>query len=224
MAGVAEERIRMLEAKDIVFGHGDARFAMRDGRAAPKPLLDGVSLCVDAGERVHLSAPSGAGKTTLCRIMAGYESAWAGKVEADGRPLPKKGACPVQLIGQHPENMLDSRMRMQKSLEEAGWSLRSESDGALLERLGIRDRWLTRYPHELSGGELQRFCIARALLASPRYVIADEMTTMLDTLSQAQIWKVLLEEVETRDAGLLFTTHSQALADRIATRTVYLQP
>lgn len=195
----------MLEARHITF---------RYAKGAP-PLYDGFSLEVRPGERVHLDAPSGFGKTTLCRLLAGYEQPQAGEIRVDGQALPKRGACPVQLIGQHPETMLDPRLRMQSSLAEAG-EVRPE----LLERLGIQGTWLTRYPHELSGGEMQRFCIARALTADVRYLIADEISTMLDAVTQAQIWQVILEEAEARSLGVVFTTHSRALADRLTTRRV----
>ena len=200
----------MLEARDISFGYGDG------------PLLyEGFSLAVSRGERVQLAAPSGAGKTTLARILAGYERPRSGRVLVDGKPLPKRGSCPVQLIGQHPELTLDPRMRMAASLAECG---ADEGElGRLRELLGIRDAWLQRFPHELSGGELQRFCIARALGASPSYLIADEISTMLDAVTQAQIWHALLAEMETRDAGLVFISHSPALADRVATRIVDLR-
>ena len=81
---------------------------------------------------------------------------------------------------------------------------------------------MDRFPHELSGGELQRFCIARALAAEPRFVIADEMSTMLDALTQAQIWRFLMDEVERRGVGLVFVSHSPALTERIATDIVEL--
>ena len=70
-----------------------------DGR----PVLDDVSLAVASGERVQLAAPSGTGKTTLCRVLAGYLAPRTGEVLVDGSPLPRRGPCPVQLIGQHPE-------------------------------------------------------------------------------------------------------------------------
>ena len=154
-----------------------------DGR----PVLDDVSLAVASGERVQLAAPSGTGKTTLCRVLAGYLAPRTGEVLVDGSPLPRRGPCPVQLIGQHPELTLDPRMRMAASLAECGAS--EEELGRLRELLGIRDAWLSRYPHELSGGEMQRFCIARALGAHPSYLIADEVSTMLDAVTQAQIWQ-----------------------------------
>ena len=135
----------------------------------------------------------------------------------DGESLPRRGACPVQMIWQHPEAAVDPRMRMGATLAEAG-----EVPGRLLDDLGIQKRWLSRYPHELSGGELQRFCIARALAANPRYLVADEVSTMLDALTQAQIWRFLVGETSRRGIGLVFVSHSPALTDRIATRVVRL--
>lgn len=197
----------MLEARSITFGY-----------AKGTPLYEGFSFSVEPGERVALQAPSGFGKTTLCRILAGFEEPWEGEVLCDGAPLPRKGVCPVQLIGQHPELAVDPRLRMRKTLEEAG-----AIDQALLDALGIRPEWLRRYPHELSGGEMQRFCIARALMTKPRYLIADEISTMLDALTQAQIWSFLLETAEHDNLGLVFVSHSPALTSRIATRVIELQ-
>lgn len=214
----------MLEARNISFGYP----------GAAKPLYENFSLAVDPGERVAFSAPSGFGKTTLCRVLAGYERPWEGEVLVDGSPLPKRGACPVQMILQHPETAVDPRMRMAATLEEARGAfegltaaVRSGAEPSpealrLMEGLGIKRQWLTRFPHELSGGELQRFCVARALAANPRYLIADEISTMLDAVTQAQIWGFLLEELDQRDMGLVFVSHSAALTERIATRVVDL--
>ena len=83
---------------------------------------------------------------------------------------------------------------MREALKEAAKAAEAgEVPNGLLEALGIRPEWLRRYPHELSGGELQRFCIARAIASRPRYLIADEVSTMLDALTQAQIWHFLLD-------------------------------
>lgn len=196
----------MLEAKDITFGYAGAA-----------PLYRGFSLRVEPGERVALCAPSGFGKTTLCRIMAGYEQPQAGQVLVDGQPLPRRGVCPVQLIQQHPERAVDPRLRMRKTLAEAG-----DVPQQLLDELGIRSEWLTRFPHELSGGELQRFCIARALATHPRYLICDEVSTMLDAVTQAHIWRVLLAYAQREGAGMLLVSHVPALTARIVTREVDL--
>lgn len=196
----------VLEARNIDYAY-----------RAGKPVLSGVSLRVESGERVALSAPSGTGKTTLARIFAGYLSPDAGSVLLDGEPLPKRGVCPVQMIWQHPEAAVDPRMRLGRTLAEAG-----PVDPSLVHGLGIREEWMSRYPHELSGGELQRFCIARALAADPAFLVADEMSTMLDALTQAQIWRFLVSEVDRRGIGLVFVSHSPALTERIATRIVVL--
>lgn len=197
----------MLEARGITYAHPGAR----------EPLYRDFDLAVGPGERVALSAPSGFGKTTLCRLLAGYERPQSGKILVDGVPLPRRGTCPVQLILQHPEAAVDPHMRMERTLAEAG-----EVPQGLLDDLGIQEKWLTRFPHELSGGELQRFCIARALMANPRYLVADEISTMLDAVTQAQIWRFLVTETKKRDVGLVFVSHSPALAERIATRTIDL--
>lgn len=196
----------MLELKNISFGYEKGA-----------SLYEGLDLAVAPGERVALCAPSGFGKTTLCRIMAGYLSPWSGEVFVDGAPLPKRGVCPVQLILQHPETAVDPRRRMASTLREAG-----AIDHDLLEAFGIREEWLSRYPHELSGGELQRFCIVRALMANPRYLIADEISTMLDALTQAQIWQALVREADLRGMGIVFVSHSPVLTERLATRVVDL--
>lgn len=196
-----------LEARDISFSYPDVS----------ELLYDGLSLAVEPGQRVALSAPSGFGKTSLCKILAGYLNPSSGQVLVDGDPLPKRGANPVQMIFQHPERAVDPRMRLGATLAEGG-----QASSALLEELGIKPAWLSRFPHELSGGELQRFCIARALAANPRYLIADEMSTMLDAVTQAHIWQVLLRECERRNLGLLFVSHSPELTERIATETVCL--
>lgn len=192
-----------LEAKNVSF---------RYGRRGPWVLED-VSLAVESGRRLALLAPSGFGKTTLALLLAGYLSPVRGEVLLDGRPLPEKGVCPVQLICQHPEEAINPRWRLRQVLEESG-----ELRGDVLDRFGIERAWLDRFPRELSGGELQRFCVARALMSGAEFLICDEMSTMLDVITQAQIWQVVLEEAERRQMGLIAVTHNRHLADRIADR------
>ena len=196
----------MLIAQDVSFSYP----------AGPK-VLHQVSLEVAPGERVALRAPSGFGKTTLCQIMAGYVQPSQGQVLVDGERLPRRGVCPVQMIWQHPERVLDPRMRMGRALAQAG-----AVDEQVMDELGIRREWMDRFPHELSGGELQRFCIARALGANPRYLIADEISTMLDALTQAQLWRFLRDEAERRGLGMVVVSHSPALLEQVATRVVDL--
>jgi ABC-type dipeptide/oligopeptide/nickel transport system ATPase subunit len=199
-----------LQARDLHFSY-----------PGQPPLLAGIDLTIESWERVALSAPSGAGKSTLCKLLAGYLTPQSGAVLVENEPLPRRGVCPVQLIWQHPEQALDSHLRMKDALAEAiNGAKFPPSLVALMQQLEIRDEWLNRYPHELSGGELQRFCIARALAVHPRFIIADEISTMLDAVTQARIWQVLLDACRTYGIGLVFVSHSPALMTRIATRTI----
>ena len=88
----------------------------------------------------------------------------------------------------------------------------------LLDALHIEPGWLTRYPSELSGGELQRFCLARALNPEVRFLLCDEISAMLDLVTQAQIWKFLLEEAQRRGLGMLVVSHDEALLEKVCTR------
>lgn len=169
-------------------------------------------------DRTGIIAPSGFGKTTCCKILAGYEAPASGEVLIDGVPLPNiKGYCPVQMIWQHPELAVNPRLRMKDILKEGG-----AVEPQMLKRLGIREEWLNRFPTELSGGELQRFCIARALGKDTKYLLADEISTMLDLVTQSEIWNFLLEEVERRNIGLLVVSHSESLLQRVCTKVITL--
>lgn len=197
----------VLEAKDIVFGY-----------QKHQPVLDGFCLRAEQNERIALAAPSGVGKTTLCQLLAGYLNPWSGQISLDQKPLPQKGYCPVQMIWQHPEKAVDPYLRMKDTLAEGG-----DLDSGVLDGLGIESDWLNRFPGELSGGEIQRFCIARALSGQTKYIIADEISTMLDLITQSQIWTFLLTEIKRRNIGLIFVSHSDALTKHIATRKVTLE-
>lgn len=197
-----------LEAKNIYF---------RYDRKQPW-ILEDCSVRVDRGECLAISAPSGYGKTTLAMLLSGYIKPVKGEILLDGKALPEKGVCPVQLIHQHPEKAINPRWRLKRVLEESG-----KIDADVLHAFGIEHEWLDRFPRELSGGELQRFCVARALMSGADYLICDEISTMLDVITQAQIWNVVLEEAQKRNMGLIAVTHNMHLAKKIATRIVDLQ-
>jgi peptide/nickel transport system ATP-binding protein len=167
-----------------------------------KNILQDINIDIDSGKIIGLMGPSGCGKTTLAKIMAGYCMPSQGNVFLDNKRLPASGFNPVQLIFQHPEKAVNPRWQMKKILEEAGMLKSSHID-----RFGISKSWLNRWPNELSAGELQRFCILRAINHKTRYIIADEITTMLDTVTQAQIWHALIDIIKSRSLGALVISH-----------------
>lgn len=195
-----------LEAKDIGFRYGRDPWIIR-----------GFSLTVRPGEVVGLSGPSGCGKTTLARLLSGYERPLEGGINLDGRPLPNGAYNPVQLIFQHPEKAVNPRWRMRDTITE-GW----EPVADMLAEFGIEPDWLNRWPNELSAGELQRFCVVRALGPQTCYLIADEMTTMLDAVTQAQIWNVVLDIARRRNLGILAVSHDRHLIDRFCSKVIQL--
>lgn len=197
-----------LEAKNIYF-----RYDRKQSW-----ILEDCSVMGDRGECLAISAPSGYGKTTLAMLLSGYIKPVKGEILIDGKALPEKGVCPVQLIHQHPEKAINQRWRLKRVLEESG-----KIDADVLSAFGIEHEWLDRFPRELSGGELQRFCVARALMSGADYLICDEISTMLDVITQAQIWNVVLEEAKKRNIGLIAVTHNMHLAKKIATRIIDLQ-
>lgn len=182
------------------------------------PIIDRFELTISPGERVGLRGSSGRGKTTLCRLLAGYERPKKGEILLDGRPVGQyRGACPVQMVWQHPETVVDPLLRLRETLAEAG-----DIEEQMMEKLHIEKEWLERYPAELSGGELQRFCLARALRPETKILLCDEITSMLDLVTQAQIWEFLLEEAERRKMGMLVVSHSEALLEKVCTRIITL--
>lgn len=184
-----------------------------------RKILNNVNLEIDSSERVGLIAPSGFGKTTCCKILAGYEKPDSGQVLLDGKPLSSwRDYCPVQMIWQHPELSVNPRLKMQEVLREG-----DGISGRIVDGLGIEPDWLGRYPAELSGGELQRFCIGRALGQRTRFLLADEISTMLDLITQSQIWNFLLKETREREIGLLVVSHSDALLEQVCNRIIDLR-
>lgn len=192
-----------LETKNMSF---------RYGRHQPW-IFKNLNFCVEQGACVGLSAPSGAGKSTLAMLLAGYLTPVEGEILLDGKPLPQQGICPVQLIYQHPEQAVNPRWRLRKVLEESG-----QITEELLVSLGIEKAWLERFPRELSGGELQRFCVARALMSGASFLICDEISTMLDVITQAQIWQVVCDEIKKRNIGIMVITHNHQLAKRLCSQ------
>ncbi|SHF05215.1 peptide/nickel transport system ATP-binding protein [Tissierella praeacuta DSM 18095] len=197
----------ILEAKNIYFKYPSSK----------EWILEDISLTVNSSEVVGLVGTSGRGKSTLGKIMAGQEKQSSGEILLDGKILPLNTYSPVQLIFQHPELAVNPKWKLGKTLEEAGGY-----DELLRTEMGIRDEFLNRWPNELSGGELQRICVMRALKPQTKFIIADEISTMLDVITQSQIWNIILDFAKKNNIGILAITHNENLAKAICSRIVYL--
>ncbi len=196
----------MMLAEHIVAGDGHGT-----------PVLQGVTFEIAAGEVVGLCGVSGSGKSTLARVLGGHLTPQSGRVTLNGAPLPRKGLRPVQMIWQTPEHAVDPRWRIRDILAE-GFA----PDASIIAALGLRQEWMTRFPHELSGGELQRICIARALGPGVRAIIADEISGMLDPITQADVWHVLRSHAAQTNIAILAISHDESLLAKIATRQLRL--
>lgn len=196
----------MFEVRDLTINQGG------------RPLWQGLTLAVKAGERLGISAPSGRGKTTLGRVLAGWQPICAGKGQLllDGVPLPTKGYNPVQLVPQHPELSFNPRRSTGQSLWDV-W----RPDEAMLARFLVNPEWLSRKPSQLSGGELARIALLRALDPRTRLLVADEVTAQLDPQIQRQLWQALMIECETRGLGMIVFSHQQALLEQVCHRLVH---
>ncbi len=197
----------ILEANNLTFSYLGSK----------KIVLDNFSFSIKSGEKIGIIAPSGQGKTTLAKILAGYEIPQRGKVLLDGKNLPSQGYCPVQLIWQHAELAVNPKLKIRNILSDGG-----EISPKILTALSIKESWLERFPSELSGGELQRCCVARALGAKTKFLIADEITAMLDLITQKELWTFLLQEVKKRELGLIVISHSIDLLKAVTDKQIYM--
>lgn len=194
-----------LKADNISFSYNKKRQILKD-----------FSLSLNSNQIIGLMGDSGSGKSTLCKILAGYITHYSGEVTLDGNKIPDKGFYPVQLIFQHPEKTMNPKWKMEKVLNES-WTPPKD----LRDTFGLKEQWLTRWPNELSGGELQRFSILRAINPETKFIIADEISTMLDAVTQVQIWEKLINHAKANNLGILAVSHDSELLEVICDDILY---
>lgn len=189
-------------------------------------ILHGLSLSIEEGECVGIIGESGSGKSTFGRVVAGLLEPNAGRVRLDGMPLygrrtPEERRATmrkISIVFQDYTTSANPRFRVASILGESFRALRlggeniSKADERrtaieLLERVGLNESFLTRYPHELSGGQLQRVCIARAVALKPRLLLLDEAISSLDAATQIQVMDLLKDMRAERGLSYLFITH-----------------
>ncbi len=183
-----------------------------------KALWRDFSFSLAPNERLGISAPSGFGKTTLGRVLAQWQAPSNGSILFTGKPLSKQGYCPIQLVPQHPEKSFNPYRTVGASLRDA-W----QPDSDWLERFSIKPQWLERRPTELSGGELARIALLRALDPRTQILIADEITAQLDAHLQKEIWQFLIQLSEARPLGMIIFSHNKALLEKVCTSVLTLE-
>ncbi|HWQ64393.1 MAG TPA: dipeptide/oligopeptide/nickel ABC transporter ATP-binding protein [Methanospirillum sp.] len=201
------------------------------------PIFSHVSLQIFEGEIVGLYGQSGSGKSTLGRCITRLEEPSSGKVFFQGQNFNKLGKwalrrtrTQMQMIFQHPETSLNPRMRVIDSLTEPVRIARKCTSNEALEILepiihevGIRQDQLLRYPHQLSGGEIQRAVIAKIFSLNPALIIADEATSMLDVSVQAQVIHLMKKLQEETKVAYLMISHDLELLNLVCTRILKMQ-
>ena len=223
----------LLEVRDLAkyFAQGKGFFGLR---TRPVQAVDGVNLSVKRQESLGLVGESGCGKTTLGRCILRLIEPTSGQVLFEGVNILTLGPTEIrrlwrnmQMIFQNPFSSLNPRLNVLKLVSEP---LRTHTDlrgdalssrvVELLGRVGLSREHLSRYPHEFSGGQLQRIAVARALALNPKLLILDEPTSALDVSVQAQILNLLQELQREFNLTYLFISHNlsvvQHVSDRIA--------
>jgi oligopeptide/dipeptide ABC transporter ATP-binding protein len=194
--------------------------------------LDGVDLELGPGETVGIVGESGSGKSTLARLIAMLELPTAGRIVFGGRDLTTLGAAErramrrrIQIVFQDPASALNPRMQISTAVREpldihsiGTKAERRARVDELLANVGLGPEHASRYPRQLSGGQLQRAVIARALALEPELLVLDEPTSALDVLVQAEILQLLLRLQRESGISLVFITHDLAVAYQVTHR------
>ncbi|RPE71250.1 peptide/nickel transport system ATP-binding protein [Pacificibacter maritimus] len=211
----SEKQSDLAEKRDVVLTVENLAVA-RSG----KRLFEGFDLTLRAGERVALVGPSGIGKTTLLDAMAGLIKPEAGTVTR----AQSQSRHTVQKLYQDPPAAFPARIALKHVLKDVARLHKTDWSSVLttLEKLGIHPSLLDRKPDEVSGGELQRISIARALTVGPKVLLADEPTSRLDPITQRDTLNMLETMAAAENFAVVLVTHDRQIANKWADRTIIL--
>jgi oligopeptide/dipeptide ABC transporter ATP-binding protein len=198
--------------------------------------VNDVSFDVARGETLGVVGESGCGKTTTGRTLLRLIEPTSGEITFEGRDVRLMGTSELralrremQIIFQDPVSSLNPRMTVGTTIRE-GLTIHRLAEGAaadarvrqLLQEVGLRAEYATRYPHEFSGGQRQRIGIARALSVEPRFIVCDEPVSALDVSVQAQVINLLVDLQHEHDLTYLFIAHDLSVIEHIADRVAVM--
>lgn len=198
--------------------------------------VDDVSFQLDRGQTLALVGESGAGKSTTGRLVLRLLESDSGSITIDGRDVLSLDKAELrqfrqraQMVFQDPHSSFDPRLPIGVSVTEplvvhgiGSHQERRATVSELMERVGLGQHTLARYPSQLSGGQLQRAAIARALTTRPKLIVCDEPVSALDVSIQAQVVNLLMDIQESTDVAYLFITHDLALVKTFADDVVVM--
>lgn len=207
-------------------------------RKADMTAVDNVSFGMYRGEMLGLLGESGCGKSTLAGMLMHLIKPDSGRIWLKGEEVQQLSESDfrsrrrmIQMVYQNPFDCLDPSMRVKRLLEEPLkiWSPHMKAEERLekikmiLSECGMPEESLSKHPGEFSGGQLQRLAIARALLAEPEVLIADEIISALDISIQNQVLNLLINMKKKHDLSILFITHDLSVARKVSDRVMVMQ-
>ncbi len=216
----------MLEVNDVHKHYNKAGAWLRRER---QEVLRGVSFSIRQGECAGLVGESGSGKSTLSRIVMGLEAPASGTVRLEGEAIAvwkKRNRGQMSVVFQDYTTSVNSRFTVSdiiaEPLEKGGKEIKERRIRNLLEQVELSPLLSNRYPHELSGGQLQRVCIARAISTQPRFVVLDEALSSLDVSVQAQVLLLLRQLKQELNLTYLFIAHDLQTITNLCDKVLFL--